>query len=480
LSIPRHARIAVAAACIASAAVAAAAAEKLDKAAERWLKDVGLFILPDEETTYRALKDGSDRAAFEALFWARRDPDPSTPASELQDAVAKARARADQLFSVPGRKGSETGCGQLLALLGEPTEVEGRELKERFESAQLMREGARRPEVWIYRTRPGDRLQLTGGELRVRLDEECRFSEGAKVQDDLRRAAEARVTRPEIDYRKKPDGHLVPLADLGRTTSPARALLETPRSDFPLALEPKLLLRTQGGEAYAAGLVRAEVAGSGTEGAADVVSATVVAQATDAEGRASPVVERSFKAGAGSDGLMASYGLMLKPGRYTLKVGLLAGDKGAVATAPLDVPDFQAPGLKLGSLLVYPEARDAAGLDPQGPYGALVVGAVRLKPRFGNVFTKAESLQAVCVLFGGQPDPGTGKPSLRARYSFLKDGKPVAKGQDETYDTPMAAAALGPVPLSSFAPGRYAVRLEVTDTVAQKTETRDAPFEIRE
>src|SRR5262249_25709345 len=161
-------------------------------------------------------------------------------------------------------------------------------------------------------------------------------------------------------------------------------------------------------------------------------------------------------------------------------VGVVGGGKGAVATAPLEVPDFQAPGLKLGSLLVYPETKDAAGLDPQGAYGAFAVGALRLKPRFGNVFAKAEALQAVCVLFGGQPDPATGKPSVRARYSFLKDDKPVAKGQEETYDTPMAAAALGPVPLSSFAPGHYVVRLEVTDAVAQKTETRDAPFEIHE
>src|SRR5262245_10295855 len=72
LSIPRPARVAFAAACLVSAASGAPAAEKLDRAAERWLKEVGLLILPDEETTYRALKDGSDRAAFEALFWARR------------------------------------------------------------------------------------------------------------------------------------------------------------------------------------------------------------------------------------------------------------------------------------------------------------------------------------------------------------------------------------------------------------------------
>jgi GWxTD domain-containing protein len=458
-----------------------AAAEKLDKAAERWLKDVRLLILPDEEAQYRELKDAADRKQFESIFWARRDPDPATPANELQDAVARARARADDLFTAPGRKGADTGCGQVLALLGEPHEVEGRELKEKFDSLPVMREGARRPEVWIYRSRPGQRLQFTGGELRLDFDEECRFAAGGKAEDDLRRAAESRVVRPELAYRKKPDGHLVPLADLLRTVSAGRALLEAPRSDFPLTLEPKLLLRTQSGEAYAAGLLRAGVGGPvGTGDGQEPLATTVVVQAVDASGRASPVVERPVRAPVGTDGLTASYGVTLKPGRYTLRVGLVAGDKGAVAETPLEVPDFDAPGLKLASLVVYPEARDPGAIDSQGPYAAFALGSLRLQPRFGNVFSKADALQAVGVLFGGQLDPATGKASLRARYSFLKEGKPVAKGEEETFDTPVAVAAVGPVALAGFAPGRYIVRLEATDAVTRKTETQDAPFEIKE
>jgi GWxTD domain-containing protein len=462
-------------------AAAAPAEDKLDKAAERWLKDVHLLILPDEEALYRELKDASDRKEFETIFWARRDPDPATPANELQEAVAKARTRADALFAVQGRKGSDTGCGEVLALLGEPQEVEGREIKEQFQSLPLMREGARRPEVWIYKSRPGDRVQFTGGELRLSFDEECRLSEGGKALNDLQRAAESRVVRPEIAYRKGADGHLVKLADLVRKASPGRTLLEAPRSDFPLTLEPKLVLRTQSGDAYVAGLLRAEVGGvAGGTDAAEPVAATVVAQAVDEGGRASPVVERPVRARVGAGGLVASYAVTLKPGRYTLRVALLAGEKGAVATAPLEVPDFDAPGLKVLSLLVYPEARDAGAADPQGPYGAFSIGALRLQPRFGNVFSQADALQAVCLLLGGQPDAVTGNPSLRARFTFLKDGKPVAKGEDQVFETKMAAPAVGPISLAGYAPGRYVVRIEVTDVVAQKTETRDAGFEIAE
>ena len=135
---------------------------KLDNDTERWLKQVHLLMLPDEEAVFRGLEDAADRKEFERIFWARRDPDPSTAANELQGMVSRAWAAADARFPSPGRKGSESGCGQVLALLGEPLEVEGREMKTRFESLPAMREGARRPEVWTYRSRPGDAVELTG------------------------------------------------------------------------------------------------------------------------------------------------------------------------------------------------------------------------------------------------------------------------------------------------------------------------------
>ena len=448
-------------------AAAAADADKLDKDAERWLRQVHLLILPDEEATFRALRHAADRKEFERVFWARRDPVPATEANEREAAFARARARADELFALGGRKGSETGCGQVLALLGEPLEVEGRELEVRFDSVAAMREGARRPEVWTYRSRPGDAIEFTGGELRLAFDEECRFDEGGRTLDDLRRIARARVVRPEL-------GH--------RGTSVGRALLASPRADFPLVLEPKLLLRTQRGEGYVAGLVRADRSGlRGPDGAAaPALAGTVVAQAIDAAGRPSPAVERAVRAAAAADGTFTtSYGLTLKPGRYTLTVGLVAGEKASVTSRALEVPDYDAPGLKLGSLVVYTPAAEASPPDAAGPYAAFTVGPLRLQPHPGNVFERSDALLAVCPLYGGQPDASTRKPSLRARFTFLRDERPVARGEEETFDTPMAVASIGPVPLATFAPGRYVARVEVTDTVAGTSQTQDTAFEIR-
>jgi len=106
------------------------------------------------------------------------------------------------------------------------------------------------------------------------------------------------------------------------------------------------------------------------------------------------------------------------------------------------------------------------------------VGALRLHPRLGNVFTTADALHAVCVLYGGQADPATGKVSLRARMSLTKDGQPVAMGQPETFDTASAVVSVGPVPLAGYAPGRYVAKVEAIDLVSGKTQTGEAAFEI--
>ncbi|HZM51878.1 MAG TPA: GWxTD domain-containing protein, partial [Vicinamibacteria bacterium] len=443
------------------------------------LRDVRLLVLPEEDATYAQLADPADRAEFERIFWARRDPEPATPANELQAAVARARAHADALYTRPGLKGADTDCGQLLVLLGEPPEIAGREAQVHFDNAQAMR-GARRPEIWIYRSRPGDAVTFTGGELRVSLDEECRFAEGARVREDLLRVARSRVVQPRLGYAKTADGHLVRLEDMrAALAAPAAAPVATTRADFPLTIEPKLLLRTASGEAYAAGLLRAEL-GLGARNGAPVppIAATVVVQAEDDSGRPVGRHERAARGPVGADGaFVASYGVPLKPGRYVLRVSLATGEKASLVTTKVDVPDFDAPGLKLGSLLVYPEGGEPSA-DAQDPYSAFTVGALRLHPRLGNVFTTADALHAVCVLYGGQADPATGKVSLRARMSLTKDGQPVAMGQPETFDTASAVVSVGPVPLAGYAPGRYVAKVEAIDLVSGKTQTGEAAFEI--
>src|SRR5262249_15254283 len=113
-------------AAILVASVFASAARGSDAVdVRRFPKLAHLLLLPEEEATLKELTDDKERRAFQAIFCTRRDPSPGTPANEFEDNVRAAWKHADDLFSYPNEKGSETGCGQVIALLGPPEEIQG-------------------------------------------------------------------------------------------------------------------------------------------------------------------------------------------------------------------------------------------------------------------------------------------------------------------------------------------------------------------
>ena len=450
---------------------------------KRFPKLAYLLLEPGEQEVLKSLKDDNDRREFQKIFWARRDPTPGTPVNEFEDVVRALWKRSDELFSYPNQKGSETGCGQVLVLLGRPEEVRARGLTREFDNLAYLRDGStREPETWVYRDRPALPYHFTSAELRVAFDSECRFAEGGIVAGDMQRAASALVTRPDLSYSQASDGRLVPLAAATAASSGAgagaRALLAAPRKDFPLVAETKLLMRGPKGESYLAGLLRASAPSSDAP-----VRFSVAAQAADAGGQVVVSAAREVAATPEADGsLVASWGLALKPGRYTVTVATLltAVGLGSASTLEVEVPDFGGAVLVASPLVLYPDEPAAAGAaDARDPYAAMQLGPMRLHPRLGNVFASKDALMVVATLHGAKLDAASGQAGLKSRFSVLKGGKPVARGAEDVFTKADAVASVGPIPLASYAPGAYVVRLDVTDTVANQTLRQEAAFEIR-
>ena len=463
----------------APSAASAAASREVD--VKRFPRLVRVFLLPDEAALLKELKDDKDRVEFQRIFWARRDPTPGTPANEFEENVRATWKAADDSFGDPTRKGSESGCGQVLALLGRPEEIVGKDAaRKTFDNMAYLREGAvREPETWVYRDREGLPYKFTKAELRVDFDSECRYAEGAGILgDDLRRAAEALVTRPDVAYTRGADGHLVPLAPAVASVGAsggARALLAAPRTDFALAVESKLVMRAPKGEAYVAGLVSAR-------GGAGATLLSLAAEAKDPSGRPVASAAREATAAVQADGsLVASWGLALKPGKYTVVVAAATPDaKGAVTSIEVEVPEYGGAALASSPLVLYPDEPPAAGKpDPRDPFAAFQMGGQLLHPRYGNAFSAKDALLVVAAVYGGKTDPATGRAALKTRFSILKDGKPVARGAEDAYDTADAVASVGPIPLGGYTPGAYVVRLDVTDAVSKETLRREAPLEIK-
>lgn len=101
---------------MASAAVAATPA----KYAEWAEGPVKHLMTGAEKAAWNAIGTEKEADAFVALFWAKRDPTPGTPANELKDEFDRRVALSDQFFTTKRTRGAMTDRGRVLILLGPP------------------------------------------------------------------------------------------------------------------------------------------------------------------------------------------------------------------------------------------------------------------------------------------------------------------------------------------------------------------------
>ena len=449
-----------------------ARAQKLDKQDKAFLESVQPIMLTDEEKTFRGLKKKEDRAEFQKIFWARRDPDLETEENEYQEEYLALKAEVDREIKVPGRPGSATDCGRVLILLGKPDEVK----QEPASSAP-----GRLPETWILRN--GPKRTFEGGEATIAFDELCRAH--ADVGEQLNRIAERRIAHPNVGYRMK-EGRLTKLVDLLPKPSPAQALLKQPRQDFPVAAQASFLKVSDGGTALL-GLIRGDATGLTVteDGGKKTLKLVVAANALDEAGKPAAFSEETRFAEVAADGsFVASFRMGLKPGKYTLQAGALdeKTGKGALASLPVEAPDLNNGALSMASLLIVravDEVPEGAPEDPENPYAAFSLGRARLVPFFGESLSKSEAPSFFYQFYDLKVDPATGKASGVASLSVLKDGKAVvAKAPDQPFDQPVGGTVVGPVPLAKYEPGKYVVQLKVADKVAGTEKVQEVPFQV--
>jgi len=469
-----HQRLPFAVLVVGLLCVPAARADKLSKENKQWLKGVSAIILPDEEKQYEDLKK-SDRKEFEKIFWARRDPDLKTPANEFKQEYDVQCAEADQRFRVVGRPGCATDCGRVFVLLGEPDDVE--------RTASEIRPGRRAPQVWTYLDREG--FTFRDGKIEISFDDGCSLPRGTNFIQQLDRVAEAKIMNPNLGYKLKND-RIVKLVDQLPKPSPAQTLLETPREDFPLAAETDMILRNPDGAAYVAGLLKGSAAEMEVRevGGQKIVKLLVAAQGIDAEGKVAAGPEREATVEVAEDGsFIVSFGLTLRSGEHTVIAAAVdpKSGKGAAAKVPVKTPDYSSDGLTMSSLLVLQDIQETGGqqTDPADPLADFALTGLRLVPRFGNVFEKSDTITMLCAMYGGQLDPETGKPSLQVSFAFFRDGKVVARAEDQLYENQNPSHSVGPVPLTGFSPGTYEAQIKVKDEVADKEYVQDVSFEVK-
>jgi len=443
----------------------------LDKEAKAWLEGVAPIMLPDEEKTYKDLKDKSDREEFQKIFWARRNPKgPTATENPYKAEYEKTKVEADKRYRVRARPGAETDCGRTFILLGEPAEVKKDKRDVEIEP------GMRSPEVWTYK---GARFK--GGQAQLAFDSECMGG-----PDFVRVAAglgQDKVVSPNIAAKVGSDGHVTKLADLLPKPTPVQALLKEPRQDFPLEAQAAVILRGKDGSSYLGGLLRTLATDFASQevGGKKVVPLVLAAEALDETGSVMASVEREVNAEIESDGgLIASFGIALKAGKYTIRVAALDSKtgKGSSASYPMEMPDFSTGQLSVSELMVLHDVVAGVKADPKGALDAFTIGGTQIVPRFTRVFTKAETVDLLAFAYDAQAD-AAGKTQVVTQFSVMKNGKRFTGSAEQAFDTTFATPEAGPVPLADFPVGKYVVQLKVTDKLAGKDITKEATFEVK-
>jgi hypothetical protein len=168
----------------------------------------------------------------------------------------------------------------------------------------------------------------------------------------------------------------------------------------------------------------------------------------------------------------------------------LKSGKGSLLSLSVEVPDLARVGnapdgtthpLPSASSIVLvkeiEELSEGTPADPAHPYAAFSLGTVRLYPFFGTSLRPSDAISIFYQVYDLTLD-ASGKADATATLTILKDGRtPIARTQ-VAIQTPVGGSMIGPVPLSTYAPGKYVIQLKVADRVAKQDLTQETSFEV--
>jgi hypothetical protein len=173
----------------------------------------------------------------------------------------------------------------------------------------------------------------------------------------------------------------------------------------------------------------------------------------------------------------------LAPGKYRLNViakDITGGNMITYETA-LDVPRFEEDTLASSSLILA----DLIEKVPTKSIGAgqFVIGGSKVRPRLNETFRRDEKLGIYVQLYNFRQDEATKKPNGTVAYEIVKNGsneKVFEFSEDvsalQGSSTQFTVEKL--LPLKTFEPGQYTLKMKVVDKVSNKTLTPTATFTV--
>lgn len=452
-----------------------------DAPEKRWREGpIRYIISKPENDAYRKLKTTADRAAFIQEFWARRDPDASTPGNEFRALFFKRVTAADRLFTETSKPGWKTDRGKIYILIGPPDELDLSRARNSIDPDVVL---------WVYRD--GPKGLGTGNNSTIRF-----------VKDE---SGEYRLSN-----RVLLSGFETPLGigfqaqafQMKSLPSPARALESLLAAPHFLDPEPFHahgdFLRTPEGQTYAVLTlgVRRDVLGEAAsapgrmEAVARLVSDLPDGPSYDLAGPDAlrPWIEAP-DARVRMDHVFFQGALAVRPGDYTVLFGVVDQETGTLYPfkEPLAVPVLPAGRLTLGNVTLAAHLERLPGPVTSPRSAPFILGNLRVTPRGDEPFRDGDELAFYVQVHGPQTDPIDARPDLDVRYQLLAAGEEGADG------APVYRPLGNPIHLTrqrdqvqghslvlrDWRPGAYRLRVEVTDNLSGQQAVAETTFRVQ-
>ena len=503
--------------------------EKLRKELEgpyrKWLSEDVVYIISDEErTAFKRFSTDEEKENFIEQFWLRRDPTPDTAENEFKEEHYRRIAYANERYA-SGIPGWKTDRGRIYITFGPPDENESHPSGGSYE--RPIEEGGGTTstfpfEKWRYRYIEGIGSDIIIEFVDPTMTGEYRMTMDPSEKDALLYVPGAGLTMMEqmgmsskTDRFNRTDG-----THLGTGNSPLPqkmnqferleqfAKLQKPpvikfkdleasvnstikfnilpikvRADFlkmtassiqtniTLQMEKKdLQFQQKEGISKAAINIYARITSMSRRVVnvfEDVVSIDVPAELLEAATKGASIYQKSVP---------------LPPGLYRLNVvvkDVIGGNMNNYEMA-LNVPRFDDEKLANSSIILADQIEKVPTKNIGN--GQFVIGASKVRPRLSESFRRDEKLGIFFKLYNFEPDEKTNKPNATIDYEVVKNGtnEKIFEFSEELNNSASAAEVTIEqlLPLSTFQPGSYTLKMKVTDRKRNQTLTPTATFTV--
>jgi GWxTD domain-containing protein len=500
--------------------------KELEGPYKQWLNvDVGYVITDEEKQAFKRLSTDDEKQQFIEQFWLRRDPTPDTEENEYKEEHYRRIAYSNERFA-SGIPGWKTDRGRMYITFGPPDEIESHPSGGTYE--RPFEEGGGTTstypfEKWRYRWIEGvgsdiiiefvdptmtgeyrmtmdpsekdallyvpnagltlmeqmglsskaDRFSRTDGTrlgtgnqpLPARMNQFERLQQFANLQKapqikfkDLEAAVSSTIRYNTLPMRVRAD--YIPVTS---SSIFSNITLQFDRKDLQFAQKEGLAKATVNIYARISSMARRTV-----NVFEDVVAIEVPADMLQQAATGSSVYQKTVP---------------LAPGKYRLNVvakDIVGGNMISYEMA-LDVPRFEDDTLATSSVIL-------ADLIEKVPTksigtGQFVIGGSKVRPRLSESFRRDEKLGIYVQLYNFQQDEATRKADGTIEYEIVKNGsnEKVFEFAEDVSALPGSATQYTVekiLPLKSFEPGSYTLRMKVVDKLRNQTLTPSATFTV--